>query len=1107
MGAFYGSVQVRCATRETLLEVLEDLSAKKKTRFWLGPVLGSWTGVYPMLHGLDPSIARDLARRLGGELFYLVVHDDDVFAYEYYRDGKRVDQYCSRPDYLGKPTAAAAKAVRGQPKKFAHLTADSKSFAQFENRIAEQADRPAVFASELLIGLAAALGMANVQTSYEYLSDGETDVEGWDQFLHVPDLGTEQARSRQSDAAHQNEIRSLTREGLLLAERGGHRGRNVPFLHWCPALAGAGFLLVAEPPEFTTREPVPLERIGPPWSAGPKPTGLMIDPNVKELVSSPTGRYAAVWCANSDPTASAWDTVDVRCVAKLAHSAHPAHHVAFSPDESAIICSCGGMQAGQISIVSLESGDPSSISYPLNVRLCVAHPNGRVVAVVDARNRLSVLDLPSGQIQRTLFIGGVRVPLELLLLLGNNYPSDWFTIPLDTIEDLLGRKRDEVAETLSKRLQRDAHEALLAARKPGWLDQKARSRESLNQLAFDLTGEHLFAATEGGLRVYRWCEILEANTETPPPLFAVDADKLVHETADGYVSIGGGVAAFAHDPDRDWLLFGGADGRVRFLDLADGQTGTLLEPPGLRPIKQLAFSRDRTVLGVACGTNMIEDGSARPMRCSAAVQFWNYGCSVTVWDGIIQPIREQPVESRERDRKRGHGVQPSERTQRRRRCFNRRTLGRAAQRPPRSLTVRYPPADCSRTGTPVGPPRGSPRDLGKGFTRREVWILHPLVRLKRADGLLVGPSAAQQGSRDREVGREGSRHHALQSQVGHARPGIEHMRDVVARQDLEILGLEVLAIADLDGIAEPGRQRGEKWVEAIQEVIERRKRRLVERAELEDQWANLLRVRLQLLREVKRERHRVEKVLIRQSSPASIAGVCRPDGNRDVLRDLEGKNEGLRCRVEQPLPVFLGRELIERKIPAHCRKRFGVLGQAGVVEFLLGELAPCLVALGAIDRPQPALVLPGTRAEVDTLGGQGPKLGGQPFGLRWSFRGEEFHSFDCRMLADVKPESSRLAAQLGLSQSGAIRSIGSGLDGKQRAAPASPKEGVGRGALAHAYGLFHTSPKRQRGGWSAGNPRWRFLMLRSFKNAPLGRKQVSPGQRPGTTGIPGLTLP
>jgi hypothetical protein len=42
---------------------------------------------------------------------------------------------------------------------------------------------------------------------------------------------------------------------------------------------------------------------------------------------------------------------------------------------------------------------------------------------------------------------------------------------------------------------------------------------------------------------------------------------------------------------------GGAHRRVGYLDLAVGQTGTILEAPGLWPIKQLAFSLDRTILG------------------------------------------------------------------------------------------------------------------------------------------------------------------------------------------------------------------------------------------------------------------------------------------------------------------------------------------------------------------------------------------------------------------------------------------------------------------------------------------------------------------------------
>jgi hypothetical protein len=145
-----------------------------------------------------------------------------------------------------------------------------------------------------------ALGMSNVQTCYEYLTEGEHDVDRWDDFVHIPDLSTEQARHHKADAAHQEENRRLQREGLLLAEHGRKRGRKVPSPHWCPAPDGAAFFVVWAPPEFTSQDPVPIERLGPPWSAGTVPTGLTSDPKIMRLVLSPSGSYLAITCSGGD---------------------------------------------------------------------------------------------------------------------------------------------------------------------------------------------------------------------------------------------------------------------------------------------------------------------------------------------------------------------------------------------------------------------------------------------------------------------------------------------------------------------------------------------------------------------------------------------------------------------------------------------------------------------------------------------------------------------------------------------------------------------------------------------------------------------------------------
>ena len=162
-----------------------------------------------------------------------------------------------------------------------------------------------------------------------------------------------------------------------------------------------------------------------------------------------------------------------RCMVKLARNAHLAHHVTFFPDESAIVCSCGGMQSGRLTIVPLGSGDPRSIAWPLNLKMAAVHPSGRSVAVIDERNRLSVLDVLSGQIDRTLFVGGVRMPIEALILSGSDYPRDWFTMPLEAIEDLLRRGRDEVA---------DEHRKIVRAARPRgparWSGNRRHSRSS-----------------------------------------------------------------------------------------------------------------------------------------------------------------------------------------------------------------------------------------------------------------------------------------------------------------------------------------------------------------------------------------------------------------------------------------------------------------------------------------------------------------------------------------------------------------------------------------------------------------------------------------------------
>lgn len=100
MGAFLGSVHCRTESRHDVLEAVERVARRTRTRFLVGPPIGGWVATYPENHGQDEGVSKALARWLSCPLIHVLVHDDDVFAYFYYRENRRADQFSSRPDYF-----------------------------------------------------------------------------------------------------------------------------------------------------------------------------------------------------------------------------------------------------------------------------------------------------------------------------------------------------------------------------------------------------------------------------------------------------------------------------------------------------------------------------------------------------------------------------------------------------------------------------------------------------------------------------------------------------------------------------------------------------------------------------------------------------------------------------------------------------------------------------------------------------------------------------------------------------------------------------------------------------------------------------------------------
>ena len=134
MGGFYGSVHLR-GDRDLVKAAVEKVARAKAIRCLVGPAIDRWVGVYPENNGQDQSIGQKIARAVKGEAIQMIVHDDDIFAYWYWRDGKLIDSYWSRPGYFGDEGRAEQDAMKGRAEVFEHIVgARTAELAQLLDR-------------------------------------------------------------------------------------------------------------------------------------------------------------------------------------------------------------------------------------------------------------------------------------------------------------------------------------------------------------------------------------------------------------------------------------------------------------------------------------------------------------------------------------------------------------------------------------------------------------------------------------------------------------------------------------------------------------------------------------------------------------------------------------------------------------------------------------------------------------------------------------------------------------------------------------------------------------------------------------------------------------
>lgn len=578
MGAHYRSLQVKGKNRDLIIAAVERLARAHKGKLLIGPEINGWTGIY-----FDDSVPTEasavaVATQLDASVLELMVHDSDIFIYNFYRGAQLIDEYSSCPDYFEEVSAAEHQRLKGKPGVFRDLVDSDEKLAKLNALLTAQDGEEFVFEENRVDKFAELLGIKNTLTSYEYLTNGEWDgIEGRKQFLHIPDQTAEKTAAKTAAAALRVESKRLKKEGILCFEslppgRKGIISGEATFDPWHGGILFNWGRYGSQPTGPR------LFHAKPPWTSEPEAVEIPASAELpKDLVFSRTGK----WFAYFDGELRLWNWPERRLIESANVDSSP---VQFSADENRLLCrNQEGFEVFSVEtrtiIRTVASGNPSP-------HFLAWHPSGRFLVTRYSQSQLGLIDLDAGKLIKVLYSGTI---------------CDWSSL----------------AAVFSGTLkQAGLTEEQVGEMKQGFI----RGSDEPFSLKFSSDGRLLFCATTRGLRVLEWDKVLAAEKSTPAPLFAASPMALESplkplERRD-YINY---VYDVVFDEKRNRLLFCGIEGTVRFFNLNDSSTGILLKPPGKDYIWRLQLSADREFICCYC-TPPSDDRNKKP-NC---IRVWNY---------------------------------------------------------------------------------------------------------------------------------------------------------------------------------------------------------------------------------------------------------------------------------------------------------------------------------------------------------------------------------------------------------------------------------------------------------------------------------------------------
>jgi hypothetical protein len=564
MGEFLDAIYTRGTDAETLPQQLAGAARELNCCFLVAPEMRGWTAIYSS-RGQDGEVAKALHKLLKTEVLFTLVHDGDIFCYDYYRDGKLVDQYNSRPDYFGKVSAKKRQSLAGRPELLLPLLRDPSDVGELESILRSEPAGDRFRADSQLMQFGELLGLPNCATSYGYLMSDEEDeaIERRAEFVHIPELEPGKAARASARGALRAETDRMRADGILLFEQSPS---PLP-----PAAdpGGSGFVTADRDMTFRAVQR-PIYRIAPPFGEGPKPLGIAAVPGHHGVVLSPSGRLLAVV---PERRIEVWDRETATRVAAM-ESEPPVHGVRFLAEEKGLV-----VAGRRVEVFSLPDGKRVRTIEVAAGHAMALHPAGSLLVVVSRRATVQVVDLDAGQVVRTFFLDS-RQDLGF-----------FEKMQVAMLTAAVGKARREADQKLA-RMENGA--AAFAAE-----TEEPLTAEDPRTFMFSADGRYLICGTGKSAWVFRWRTLLVSGVETPPPLYRYRPESKAPAMPMAFLmqmDFSAGVGALAHDAQTNGALLGCGDGVVRRMDLASGEVSTLLTVPGGNSIQSMTLSADGSLL-------------------------------------------------------------------------------------------------------------------------------------------------------------------------------------------------------------------------------------------------------------------------------------------------------------------------------------------------------------------------------------------------------------------------------------------------------------------------------------------------------------------------------